>query len=350
MPLGPTVDPREQRKKYRSHAGHDERTDNLQAAGEILQQLEEAEEIPLGPRDVRGVGGIRRRLERRRSAECHHGQRGEHHTHRRDIARCVKRVERRRGTFAWPKRARDALAAHHCHVRGDQGNEHRREEDDVHGVPARQCQRADRGASLQDGGDGITRDRHQPRDVDRHDRRPIRTLIPWQEITSQRKTEHEPKEGEAGKPGELARRLVSAVADNAEQMKNQKHDDEARTKVVQAAHDTPRRRRVDETNAVVGVVRRGCVVKGEEGTRQDLYCQQAQQDTAEREQPPRASGQRFIQQDFTDASNADPLIEPLADPFDHNCTRIDLFVPSTRACNRSSGRGGGPAITRPSAS
>ncbi len=133
-------------------------------------------------------------------------------------------------------------------------------------------------------------------------------------------------------------------------MKHQEDDDEAGAEVMQPSHEAPGRRRIDETNAVVGVVGSRRIVDREECTSEDLNGQQPEQDAAEREQPASASREWFVEQNFPYASGADSVIEPVADPIDHKRTRTDLSEPSIRAWSRSSGLGGGPPITRPSAS
>ena len=239
------VDPRQQREKHRSDAGHDHRADDFPLAGEVLQQLEEAEEVPLGPRDVAWRRSDRPapRAAARRSRPTRPARRA---PRRRRRCRAPPATDRK--ATAAPSRGRTGpeMPWRRISTRcsDDERDEHRRQEDDVHGVPARQRQRADRGASLQDAGDDITRERRQLRDVDRDDRRPVGALIPRQEITGQRKR-RAPGRSSARPDSQvsLARRLVRAEArPRAACAAPDSDDDEAGAVVMEAAHDAARRR------------------------------------------------------------------------------------------------------------
>ena len=65
---------------------------------------------------------------------------------------------------------------------------------------------------------------------------------------------------------------------------------------------------------------------------------------AEREKPPGAGWQRFIEQRTLGVSIPRPGLDPVEDP-PHSRTRTWPF--STRVSMRSSGRGGGPSSTCP---
>ena len=56
--LGPAIEPRQQREERPDHCRQHDRPDDLEAAWEIFEQLEETKEVPLGPRDEGRVGWI----------------------------------------------------------------------------------------------------------------------------------------------------------------------------------------------------------------------------------------------------------------------------------------------------
>ena len=227
------------------------------------------------------------------------------------------------------------------------------QEDDVRGIPPRQRERADGRASLKDCGDRLPRHRLETRDVDRHDRRPIRALIPGQEIPGERERENEPEEREAGEPRELARRLIGTEHHDTQQMKHQEDDEEAGAEVVETAHEPARRRAADEPHAVVRVIGRRRVVEREDGAGQELHRDQREEHAAEREDPAGARRDLFVEQHVTHGAIARPVVDPLDQAIcespagRHTRTRTLSSAPSTRASITWSGRGGGPSRTSP---
>src|SRR6476469_10075103 len=122
-------------------------------------------------------------------------------------------------------------------MRGDDGDHEAWQEDDVRGVPARQRQRADRRAALQYTGHDVARARREPRDVDRDDCRPIRALIPWQEVSRQREREDQPQQRDARQPRQLSWPLVGAERDDPQYMQRRGDNDEARAEVMEPANE-----------------------------------------------------------------------------------------------------------------
>ena len=61
--IRPSIQERQQEQQRDDDARNDHRRDRLERPGKMLQELEQAHEIPLGPRDVRRVGRIGDRVE-----------------------------------------------------------------------------------------------------------------------------------------------------------------------------------------------------------------------------------------------------------------------------------------------
>ncbi len=222
----------------------------------------------------------------------------------------------------------------------------------MRGIPTRQRQRADRRTALEHGSHRVTGNRRQPRNVDRHDRRPIGALVPGQQVSGQREGEHEPQERQAREPCDLPRRLVRTEDDDAQQMKDQEHDEKARAEMMEPTDEASGRRAADEAHAFVGVVGRGCVVEREERAREQLDRDQAEEHAAECERPSGAGGYLLIEQRMARRAETRPRVEPLQEPgrhaaAHHTRTSTVSSVPSTRASIVVSGRGGGPSSTWP---
>ena len=343
----------QQRKKRRHHAWKDDRADHFPLAWKILQQLEQPEEIPLGPRNVVGIGGIGRTLERRHAAPRHRDDREKDDRDDDRVAERLVRVERKRPARLRTYRPRAALQAHEHEMRDDQPDQQRRQEDHVRGVPTRERQRTDRRSALEHCRHRITRDRRQPRDVDRDDRRPVRALIPRQQIPRQRESQDEAEERQPGEPRDLARRLVRPEHDDAQQVQDEKHDEKARAEVVEPADETPGRRAADEADALVRVIRRRRVVERQESAGEQLDRDEGEEHAAEREDPSRPRGNLFVEQDVARRTEAGPRVEPLQQPIlhagavRHTRTSTVSSAESTRASIVVSGRGGGPSSTWP---
>ena len=190
--VGAAIDPRQQREEPADQARDDHRANDLPFAGEVFQQLEEAEEIPLRPRDVASRRSDRRALRAAaRRATRMRQQRDERRATTIVMSRAAWRGKngvRRSGARRGPGR-RSPAGASAPGAPTISSDERGGQEDDVRRVPPRQRQRADRRSAAQNAGDDLAGDRRQLRDVDRDDRRPVRALIPRQQVAGQRERE-----------------------------------------------------------------------------------------------------------------------------------------------------------------
>jgi len=167
----------------------------------------------------------------------------------------------------------------------------------VRRVPAQQRQRAKIAAAAHHVRHLLSEERRAPRDVDRHGGRPVRLLIPRQQIAGEREAEDEEQQDDAGHPRHLAWLLVRTEHHDAQHVNHCGNDDEARAEEVQAADDAAERQLIgDVADAVVGVLRRGHVVHRQHHAGNQLHAEQEEQDAAG-DEPPAGSGREpFVEQ------------------------------------------------------
>jgi hypothetical protein len=158
----------------------------------------------------------------------------------------------------------------------------------------------------------LAEERSAPGDVDRDGGRPVRLLIPRQQVPGQREAQDDQEEHDACHPRHLARRLVRPEQDDAQHVDDGGNDDEAGAEEMQAADDAAKRHALaDVADAVVRVIRRRHVVHRQDHPRDELDAQQEEQDAAGDEPPAHARGQRLVEQVAAARAIAGPGVEPV---------------------------------------
>ena len=184
IPRRRAVDERQADQQRAGDAGQHHRADDLERALEVLQQLKQRQEVPLGARQVarRRIGG---RLQLR--AVRTHDQEHDHDEHRRargDVEEQLIRPERLRLlgqllTRQVPAR-RDAVAAEQVEVEAEQTEDRPRQHVGVQREEVGQRVVAVERAALQQPLERRTDHRRRPDDAGRDLRRPVALLIPGQ--------------------------------------------------------------------------------------------------------------------------------------------------------------------------
>ncbi len=349
MAVGAAIQERQQQQRADNEPGNHDCRDRLEGPGKVLQQLEQAEEIPLGPRDVRRVRRIRNRVERNAHGQRERQQQGEHGRHRNRVLQRVVRVKRLWLSGALSHGPGNAVPPHQVDVRHNEGDQRRRQQEDVRRVPPEQCQGPEVRPSPHDRREVLTDDGGAPRHVDRDRRRPVGFLIPWQQVARQREAEDDQQQHDARDPGDLARLLVRAEQHNPQHVDYGGNDDEAGAEEVQAADDPAEGQLIaDVADAVVRVLRRGHVVHREDDAGEELDGKEEEQDAAGDEPPAHTRGEGFVEQVRAAGPEAGAMVQPVeqrTEPPHQSCT--STCSPSTRVASVSSGEGGGPAVTAP---
>src|SRR5579864_5426138 len=132
----------EHQGKNRESGQHDA-AEYLERTTEKLQSLEEKQEVPFRPRDVRGVRRIGQLFERHAHRHGHHEQRDERDEDGDGVAKSLLGEE-----FFWRLKfiagyRRHAVLAHQVDVQHDQQSSGRRQQQDVHSVETREGYDAD---------------------------------------------------------------------------------------------------------------------------------------------------------------------------------------------------------------
>jgi quinol-cytochrome oxidoreductase complex cytochrome b subunit len=109
----------------------------------------------------------------------------------------------------WPwMKSMGAVPAHQVDVRDGKGDQAGGQQEHVRRVPAHQRQRAEVGTAFHHVADEVADEGRASRDVQRDRRRPVRLLIPRQQVSGQREAENDEQEQDADHPVQLARLLV----------------------------------------------------------------------------------------------------------------------------------------------
>src|SRR5438067_2058293 len=96
-------------------------------------------------------------------------------------------------------------------------------------------------------------------------------LVPGEEVTGQRKSEHELQEDQAEPEIDLARRFVRTVNDHLHQMKDQKHGHGLGRVMMQSAQEPAASHLIlDVINALPGSLRAGAIGHPEENAGDEL--------------------------------------------------------------------------------
>ena len=125
-------------------------------------------------------------------------------------------------------------------------------------------------------------DRHRAGDLRAHGRRPVRALVPGQEVAGEPEPDRDHEHAAAHDPGQLARVLVGRLEEDPEHVQDQEHDHQVRGPVVDAP-DEPAELDVagDGQHALVGAVGRGAVVQRQQRPGDHLDPEQEERDPAE---------------------------------------------------------------------
>ena len=116
-----------------------------------------------------------------------------------------------------------------------------RQPDCVQCIKPRKRHRADFPSAAQHLRYEFTQYRCSASDFHTHHSCPIRLLIPWQQIASEAKSEHDEEQQHADYPCQFTRCFVGAVNHHAEQVQEDDDYHRARAPVVQAAHERAER-------------------------------------------------------------------------------------------------------------
>ena len=172
-PLGVAIEEGQGQQQGNDQPGQDVRSDDFEPAREILEQLEQTEEVPLGPRHVVARTGRRPVRASALPKSASREQRAEYRARHPVIARGVigKNIPTRpaRGVSGPDTRWRRISVQMHP----DQPGQYHRQDDDVSRVPARQRQRSELGCRRGEMSARLARAGVSLRDVDRHDRGPV---------------------------------------------------------------------------------------------------------------------------------------------------------------------------------
>src|SRR5688572_13200418 len=137
-------------------------------------------------------------------------------------------------------------------------------------------------------------------------------------------------------------------------MQGDKDDQETRAVMVQAADEASRRGADDETDTVVGVVRRRCVVERQERPGEELDAEEREEHAAQGKEPSSAGREFLVEQNVPRRAKPGPRVQPVGQAWApgpwrrrrfHSLTRTAPSSFAIRASRRSSGRGGGPSTT-----
>src|SRR5688572_31123281 len=248
MPVCPRVQERKQEEKSDHHPRNHHRRNRLERAGEVLQKLEQTQEVPFRPGHIRGVRWVRDGVQRGPEEDRGGQQQPEYGSADDRVLERVVGIKRLRWPLDVFQGAGDAVPAHQVQMRDNEQDQRRRQQEDVRRIPPQQRERAERLATHQHAGDELA-ERAVARDVDRHGRRPVRLLVPRQQIAAQRETQNDQQQGYARNPRHFAWLLVRAERDDPHHMDNGSNDDEAGAEKVQPAQKRPEDRKSTRLNS-----------------------------------------------------------------------------------------------------
>ena len=204
------------------------------------------------------------------------------------------------------------MPPHQVHVSHRQRDERGRQQQDVHGIPAQQRQRPELASAAHHRGDRLAHERRASRDVDRDRCRPIGFLVPRQEVAGQGERHDDQEQRHAGQPGHFARRFVGPEHHDARHVRERGDDDETGAEEMQAANEAAERDVIGHVaDAVVGEIRRGHVVHGQDDAADRLQSQEKEQDAPEHEPPVHAGRQRFVEEMSAGGLDPGARVEPV---------------------------------------
>lgn len=196
------------------------------------------------------------------------------------VLQCVMRIERLWGPGGWANRPGDAMAPHQKHMRKRQPHQSRRQQQHMCRIPPEQRQRTDINATPQEDRHPLPDERSAPGDVDRDRRRPIRFLIPGQEITGEGEAEDHEQEHDADEPCQVAWLLIRSEHNDSQHVYDGSHDDEAGAEHMKPPENAPEREAFHgKPHAVVRKLRRRHVVHRQDNAGEELEREQEKQHT-----------------------------------------------------------------------
>ena len=333
--LAATIEEREAEQRDDQQQRHADGYRALHGARKQLQELIEGQEIPFRCGHVARVSRICRRFQRR--AECQgEQQQHEHDDERRDdvlahdirpeahaatlgrrvrlfVVAGVGGVRRpwRRAVFECLRARRDALPNDERDVEQDDHDEQQRQPQHVKRVESREGRRAELRAALEQLREHAAQQRRRSREARAHLRRPIRLLVPRQQVSCKSETHHDKEEKNAEYPVHFARILVGAHAEHADHVRQHEHDHRARAPAMHGAQQPARRDlSLHELDALVGVVRSGGVERSEHHAGHDLYHEHGQRRAAQRVPPRQAVRHLAVEERPANAREVDAFVEP----------------------------------------
>jgi hypothetical protein len=222
-------------------------------------------------------------------------------------------------------------------VQADQSEQAARKQEHVDRVEARERVRADLRPAAQQVREERADDRARAVDVDADDGRPVRGLIPWEEVAREALGHAEREQQHTDEPAQLTGVLVRAEEEHAAHVQEHQDDEDARAPAVHAAHEpAPCDVVRDVLDRLPGLVRVGDVVHRQDDAGDQLHEERRQRRGAERLQP-REVGRHLAEQEVLDAADeAGALLEPVDRREQH---LLDLFPASglLRACSHRHG-------------
>ena len=315
--IGKQQQPKE--PKGRDHDGPDELAI---LARQVLQHFVNGEKVPLGPGQVGGVGRVRHRLQRRAVAEGeieqHQKQSQRHHAVLEDlVGKEPLRLRHVLGLADRPGRCQPVVADL-VDVEDNQQLQEHRQRKHVDGEEARQCRGADRLTASKRRPQEVPDIGNAPGDVRADHRRPIRLLVPGQQVARERKRKRQPEQRQADHPDHLPRPFVGAPDEHLQQVQPDQHHHRRSAEVVQTADQASEGQLLDVLDRLVGVVGGRHVVHHHEraGDQLDEECHRHR--TAEDVGPTNLCGQRLIHELMDGRNHARLLFDPVPDHADQS--------------------------------
>ena len=346
---GAAVEPRDEREKEYRETRKDRGADRLERALEVLQELKERQEVPLGAGHGRRVRRIGEPFERRGMPRREPEEREDDGENHGAVARRLEREERFSGV-GLRRRSRVRVPAQEQEMGADEGKREERQQDDVERVEARQRRGPDGRPAGHEARRRRTDDGKRRRHLRPDDGRPVRLLVPREEIAREAESEDEEEEREAHEPVQLARLAVRAEDERARHVEDGEDDHRRGAPVVEAAHEPSREEpRLDRLHAFPRVVRRGRVREREREARHELHEEHGERRGPQREEPRSTNGDGLVGESPPERGEATPRLEKIQDLLHASSAAASSCrrPPDTTSGRRASGFGGGPASTSP---
>jgi hypothetical protein len=287
----------------------------------VFEQLVDAKEVPLGLGVLRRHEGVGLVLEPGRE------QRREDDEHRQeeepgdDLLEQVVRVERLRragGDGRRPGigllRVGETLLMDEDQVDGHDRPERQWQHEDVDAEESAERGLGDVDPTAKQVEEGISDHGHPAGDLGAHDRGPVGALVPGKQVAREPEGHRHPEQGHPDDPGQLARVLVGGLEEDPQEVEDQEQDHQVGGPVMDAADEPPERHVAgDEDDAVVGRLRGGLVVEGQQRPGDDLHAEEEQGHPAQ-EVGLRLEGDADVQEGVHQGVPVDTLLEPGVDP------------------------------------